>query len=84
MRLKRGRFEVDDIANPVDTQLEAVHGQASCDSNAIACFRLGVVSLFVQQATLGCESILDPQPFKVNQRRLPLAEQHVLQSGDGQ
>lgn len=77
-------FECDDIAKTVKPKFETVDRQAPRDTDTVARFRFGVVCLLMQQTTFGCEPVLDPQPFKMDQCRLPFAEHHVLQSGDGQ
>jgi hypothetical protein len=58
--------------------------QATGDPLAVAGFRLAVVGLPMEDAPLGRKPILAPQTLDMNERALPLAEQQMLQSGEGQ
>ena len=75
--------QLDHVGDPGDAE-RARADRHALDDAALAAARLpGLVALLVQDAPLGGQHILGPQPLDVDQRALPRAEQIVLQRREG-
>lgn len=73
----------DHIALAGKAERERADGQTPGDADARACFRGTVVSAFMEDTSLGGESILGPDLFEVDQGALARAIEPMLECGEG-
>jgi hypothetical protein len=76
--------ELDDVC--FSTQAEPVRYdvQPACDADAVAGFVGAVVGFFVELVSLCGEMVFRPDLLEMDECALPLAEQEVLQCGEGE
>ena len=76
-------MQLDDVGDPGDAQRERAerHGRDGPHARRRSPARAG--RPLVEQAALGREQVLGPQPLDMDQRALPRAEEIVLQRGEG-
>ena len=76
--------ELDDVCFSAQAEPMRYDVESACDADAVAGLVGAVVGFFVELVALGGEMVFRPDLLEMDECALPLAEQEVLQCGEGE
>jgi hypothetical protein len=77
-------MKFDHIADAVQAETLGLHAESTRDADAGTGFIRAVMGFFVEDSAFGGEAVFGPFMVEMNEGTLPLTEEQMLQSGDGQ